>query len=107
MVGHRPRVRQHAFDRVQPVHRRPGAGHAPPIGEVARITDRPGSRAEEVGIERQDGVCLLEPINRIHVLAEGEPGAFARTVASGRLVLMPLRCRKLGKQSPKLIGQRR
>src|SRR5882762_6125932 len=73
MVGARAGGRGHRLDRVEPVHAIDLLG-PPPGGEVARVAQRAGAAAEEVGVERQDHVGLIEPILRLDVLAERDSG---------------------------------
>ena len=83
------------FDYIQPVHifllfTNPTTGD-----EVARILQRPRMRGKEVGIERKNAICFAEVVDGIDRLTEGHHRAGARIVVVYRLILMPLRLRKL------------
>ncbi len=82
---------------VEPVHDpllRLAAG-----GEGPLVADPAGAAAgEEVVVEREDDVGLVEVVDRVDVLAEGELGAGLGGVAVGRLVAVPLRLGEGGEE---------
>src|SRR5260370_32240164 len=65
----------------------------------------PRSAAKKIRIERKDDVGFLRAIHRIEVSPKSELGAFTRTVADGRLPLVPLRLRKKRQQRLNLRGK--
>ena len=106
VIRHRSRNGGRAFHHVEAVHGGLGAGDAPLIRKVVRIADRARSGAEEIRVQGDDHVRLIEVINGVDVLAEGQLGAFADRVAAARLILMPLRLRELREHRPDLVRQR-
>ncbi|MCG3121214.1 MAG: hypothetical protein ALAOOOJD_04214 [bacterium] len=91
VIRHRAGEGRAALDAVQTIHRICTIDHAALDGELAAISQAPGKIDEKIGIERQNDVGLIETVLRLDIIAEGQPAAFARIVAIGRLVLMPLR----------------
>ena len=64
-------------------------------------------RSQEVGVEREDDVGLFEVVDRLDVVAKGQPGAGAGVVAGRRLPLDPLRVGMGGEHLLDLGGQGR
>ena len=83
------RERRRALHRVEPVHRLPLFGDAPPIGEVARVPHAARPTGEEVGVEREDDVRLVEVIDRFARPPRRTASSGARAVARHRVVLVP------------------
>src|SRR6185295_12164957 len=50
---------------------------------------------EKIGVEREDAIGPAEVVDRIHRLTDSRHRAGARVVVVHRLILMPLRLRKL------------
>ena len=108
MVRHSTGARRHAFDHIQPVQLRiRSGGQIAARSKFARVAGMPGPIDEKIGVQRNDDVCLIEMIDGVDGLAKREARAFARGIAPARLVLVPLRFRKLRQQFVNLRAQRR
>ena len=75
--------------------------------QVVRVANVAGAFHDEVGIERNDHVGTVEVIQRIDVLAEGHPRAFAYGMTARRIVLMPPGLRVRLQKRFELRGERR
>ena len=107
MIGLGSRERRRALDRVEPVHRLPLFGDAPPIGEVARVPHAARTTGEEVGVEREDDVRFVEVIDRFAGPPSRPAGRGARAVARHRIVLVPSGLRICGEHGGHQLGQGR
>jgi hypothetical protein len=106
MIGARPGRGRHALDRVQPVHAI-RLLRSPARREGARIPQRPGAAAQEVGVEGEDDVRVLNAVLRLDELAEGELRAQACVVAARGIPLVPPGGRQPPEQLLQLRRQRR
>lgn len=126
MIGHRAGDRGHRLDHIQPVHslfvlarvrlrldvlillaRRNVLANTATGGEVLAVADVAGAAAEEVRVERNHDIRLGEIVRHVHIAAEGLAGTGGNAVLTARLVLGPLRFRKLRQQFIELRSQRR
>ena len=103
MVGGRAGGREHALDRIEPVHR-PGREPSA-VGELPGVPQARRPAREEVGVEGEDDVGLVEVVLDLDVLAEGQQGAGPGVVAIGRLVLVPPGLGERRRGGPDLAGQ--
>ena len=108
MVGHQSGRRRRRFGDVETVHLGPGAAHSAPRGEVARVADvARGSGAEQIRVERDDGLGLIELVVDVDRLAEGEHPALVHAVRRDRVVLVPFGAGHPREDTGKLRGERR
>ena len=107
MIGARARIGGVAFDGIQAIQLHLVSLETPPRGERARVTDTRGTRAQEVGVEREDDVGVLDDVLRVDVIAECEPAAGARVMAARGIPLDPFRLRKPREELLHLRGERR
>ena len=105
MVCDGARAGNRALDHIQPVHGRVRPRDAPPVCKVARIAEAARTRAEEVGVKREDDVRAVEFIDGVDVLTESQAGAFQDPIAPAGLVLVPPCQRELREQLDHQVGE--
>src|SRR5260370_29406544 len=90
MIGHGAGNRRRTLDDVQPIHLRAGRLDTAPIREIARVTNARRAIGEKIAVERDDNGGLIEAIDRIHIVPEGEPRSRVCPVVAARFVRLPL-----------------
>jgi hypothetical protein len=90
MVGLHARRRRHRLGHVEPVHVGMAVAHTASGRKLPRVSHARGARAEEVGIEGDDGLRLREIVVRVDRRPERERRAGPRRVRSCGLPLVPL-----------------
>src|SRR6185437_6274712 len=79
---------------------------SPSRSEVTRILQHSRMRRKKVSVERENPIRLAEVVDRVDRLPESHHRAGARIVVVHRLILMPLRLRKLSQDPFQLRRQR-
>src|SRR5215510_10690472 len=105
VVGLGARRRQCAFGDVEAVHLLRAAGQSATTYKIARVADAARPAGQEVGVEREHAVGLVELIDSVDRLAEGNLRAQPRPVPRGRLIGVPFRLRESGLRLFNLIGE--
>src|SRR6185503_19001052 len=77
-----------------------------PRRKVARILQRTRLRRKKISIKRKNAIRFTEVVNRVDRLTKSHHRAGARVVVVYRLILVPLRLRKLSQNSFQLRGER-
>src|SRR5713101_2637848 len=118
MIRGRTRDAWRGLNNIEPIHFHfreyligqwvgPVLAQLAPAGKLSRVTDVAWSAAKEIRVQREDDFGPLRTVNRVDVGSESYLRSLTRTIAYGRLPLVPFGPRIERQKRLNLRGERR